>query len=116
MFDLVQQLYASRGYTIDLANSLFVGDAAGRVGGKGSVKDHDNTDLKFALNVGVRFKTPEVGCAISALNDGWEPAADDRNTSWAIPSRCIPFLLLASILRDWVLSQRVSGSSNIGPL
>jgi bifunctional polynucleotide phosphatase/kinase len=46
---------------IDLANSFYVGDAAGRPHGwKQSMKqDHAASDYKFALNVGMKFHTPE---------------------------------------------------------
>lgn len=60
MYQVVEQLYREKGYEIDLASSVFVGDAAGRVAGKGRRADHSNTDLQFAVNVGVRFVTPEV--------------------------------------------------------
>lgn len=60
MFDTVKALYRERGLEIDLAKSVFVGDAAGRLAGKGQFKDHGDTDFKFALNVGVKFLTPEV--------------------------------------------------------
>lgn len=33
---------------------IFVGDAAGRIG------DHSDTDVKFALNLGLQFQTPEM--------------------------------------------------------
>ncbi|KAJ5760149.1 hypothetical protein N7520_007305 [Penicillium odoratum] len=39
---------------IDKGNSIFVGDAAGRP------KDHSSSDLGFAANVGLPFKTPEA--------------------------------------------------------
>lgn len=50
------------GYTIDLANSIYVGDAAGRPKGwsQGKKKDHSCGDRKFALNVGIGFSTPEA--------------------------------------------------------
>ncbi len=38
---------------IDKSKCLFVGDAAGRRG------DHSDVDIKFAINVGIDFKTPE---------------------------------------------------------
>ncbi|KAK1923128.1 polynucleotide kinase 3 phosphatase-domain-containing protein [Papiliotrema laurentii] len=59
MYEVVAALYAARGYEIDLERSVFVGDAAGRQGGRGVPKDHGDTDFKFALNVGLRFVTPE---------------------------------------------------------
>lgn len=61
MWQVVRDLYLEQGYEIDLSTSLFVGDAAGRMGGgRGRVKDHSDTDFKFALNVGIPFITPEV--------------------------------------------------------
>lgn len=43
------------GLRIDMEQSFFVGDAAGRSGSK----DHNDTDFKWALNAGLRFYTPE---------------------------------------------------------
>ena len=61
LFDIIQQIYHDQGLEIDREGSLFIGDAAGRLGvGKGQFKDHGDTDLKFALNVGINFLTPEV--------------------------------------------------------
>ena len=39
---------------IDMAESYFVGDAAGRP------NDHAGTDRKWAMNAGLKFYTPEV--------------------------------------------------------
>jgi DNA 3'-phosphatase len=64
MFDLVQNLYKSKGYEIDMEKSVYVGDAAGRLAGVGRRKDHGDTDYKLALNVGLKFVTPEV-CLLS---------------------------------------------------
>lgn len=49
------------GVDVDLNNSFFVGDAAGRPKDwqKGKPKDHSCDDRKFAANVGLRFHTPE---------------------------------------------------------
>ncbi|KAJ3200995.1 hypothetical protein HDU67_001662, partial [Dinochytrium kinnereticum] len=48
------------GGDVDVEGSFYCGDAAGRnVGGLKKKKDHSDTDLKFALNVGVRFLLPE---------------------------------------------------------
>jgi len=60
MFQVVQSLYRVKGYEIDLENSVFVGDAAGRLAkAKQQFRDHSNTDFKWAVNVGVQFLTPE---------------------------------------------------------
>lgn len=61
MFQAVEQVYRDAGYAIDMEQSFYVGDAAGRVGfRKGEVRDHADTDYKWALNVGLPFLTPEV--------------------------------------------------------
>ncbi|CDR99552.1 related to bifunctional polynucleotide phosphatase/kinase [Sporisorium scitamineum] len=43
------------GLEMDLKQSFFVGDAAGRK----KTRDHQDTDLKWALNAGLAFYTPE---------------------------------------------------------
>ena len=40
-----------------MKDSFYCGDAAGRKDGKH--KDFSDSDLKFALNIGIPFKTPE---------------------------------------------------------
>lgn len=47
--------------TIDKANSFYVGDAAGRPKNwaPGKKKDHSSADRLMALNVGIKFETPE---------------------------------------------------------
>ena len=49
--------------TVDLAASVYVGDAAGRGRGwdgkSATKKDHSASDRKFAMNVGIGFATPE---------------------------------------------------------
>ena len=52
------------GKKINLSESFYVGDAAGRVNGK--KKDFSDSDLynliissKYAMNIGIPFKTPE---------------------------------------------------------
>ncbi|KAL7283120.1 hypothetical protein ACG7TL_002546 [Trametes sanguinea] len=49
----LERIFAQEGVQIDLSNSFFVGDAAGRP------NDHSSTDLKLALNIGIPFQTPE---------------------------------------------------------
>lgn len=47
---------------IDYQNSFYVGDAAGRpLNWKaGKLKDHSEADRNFALNLGIKFMTPEI--------------------------------------------------------
>jgi len=49
----LERIFAKEGITIDKSASYYVGDAAGRA------DDFASTDRKFALNVGVKFYTPE---------------------------------------------------------
>jgi bifunctional polynucleotide phosphatase/kinase len=49
----LEKLFAESGTVIDSTLSFYVGDAAGRPG------DHESTDRKFALNIGLTFYTPE---------------------------------------------------------
>lgn len=47
------------GVEVDLAESFYCGDAAGRPARGTTKKDFSDSDLKFALNIGIQFKTPE---------------------------------------------------------
>lgn len=65
---------------IDINNSFFVGDAAGRLNAweKGKKKDFSDSDRKFAYNIGINFNTPEeFFLDYSATNKwswiGWNP-------------------------------------------
>lgn len=51
----------NEGISIDKTNSFFVGDAAGRQKNwaPGKKKDHSSVDRLLALNLGLRFQTPE---------------------------------------------------------
>jgi len=44
---------------LDLKNSIFVGDAGGRLAAGGRRKDFSCSDRNFADNVGLTFHTPE---------------------------------------------------------
>lgn len=48
-------LRTNRGVEVDKEKSFFVGDAAGRK----KYRDHQDTDLKWALNAGIQFYTPQ---------------------------------------------------------
>lgn len=56
MWELLEK--SNQGFKIDLKESFFCGDAAGRK--TKEHKDFSNTDLLFAKNIGVSFKVPEV--------------------------------------------------------
>lgn len=44
---------------LDMANSYYIGDAAGREKTAQKRKDHSASDRELALNIGISFKTPE---------------------------------------------------------
>mmetsp|Transcript_12415 Transcript_12415/g.17160 ORF Transcript_12415/g.17160 Transcript_12415/m.17160 type:complete len:118 (+) Transcript_12415:499-852(+) len=44
---------------VDRSKSFFCGDAAGRPATKDTAKDFSADDLRFALNLGIKFHTPE---------------------------------------------------------
>lgn len=50
----------NEGVQIDLANSVFVGDAAARIKTSLHGKDHSGSDMYMAMNTGMRFVTPEA--------------------------------------------------------
>jgi bifunctional polynucleotide phosphatase/kinase len=60
MWDLFEREF-NGGVGIDRDESLYCGDAAGRIDGwkTGMKKDFSDTDRKFALNLGIKFQTPE---------------------------------------------------------
>ncbi|KAF2161595.1 hypothetical protein M409DRAFT_58988 [Zasmidium cellare ATCC 36951] len=65
---------------VDREKSVFVGDAAGREGGKAAKirKDHSCSDRDFAANVGIPFQTPEeywLGEDAKPFTRAFEPAA-----------------------------------------
>lgn len=49
-----------KGLGKDLSKSFYVGDAAGRLKDEKYKKDFSDSDRKFALNIGIKFYTPEV--------------------------------------------------------
>ncbi|KAJ2920926.1 hypothetical protein H1R20_g16166, partial [Candolleomyces eurysporus] len=54
----LERLYALDGVQIDKEESFFIGDAAGRIYSK-TKKDFASTDRKWALNLSIKFLTPE---------------------------------------------------------
>ncbi|KAF6764952.1 polynucleotide kinase 3'-phosphatase [Ephemerocybe angulata] len=58
MYYELEKIFAKDGVQIDKGQSFFVGDAAGRIYSK-TKKDFASTDRKWALNVELKFLTPE---------------------------------------------------------
>ncbi|KAJ9119115.1 hypothetical protein QFC22_003606 [Naganishia vaughanmartiniae] len=67
LYELLHDLYEAKGLEIDVENSFYVGDAAGRAG------DHNDTDRKFAVNAGLTFYTPEQYFKDSKKDPGFLP-------------------------------------------
>jgi len=69
---------------VDLEESFFVGDAAGRKG------DHSCVDRDFASNVGISFKTPEelfLGAAHEQITREFDPSVFLDTVSKSQPAR-----------------------------
>ena len=59
MFEIVKEF--NQGMEIDLKNSIYVGDSAGRKKALGyDVNDYKDVDVKFAYNIGFMFYVPEA--------------------------------------------------------
>jgi bifunctional polynucleotide phosphatase/kinase len=65
MWQAITDILKEEGVAVNQEKAFFVGDAAGRTRDHGT-PDHSASDLKFALNVGIQFHTPQVR-AITSL-------------------------------------------------
>ncbi|KAG1699803.1 hypothetical protein DVH05_012695 [Phytophthora capsici] len=82
--EMIKLLGAKGEEAIDKGGSFYCGDAAGRPKITGRAKDFAATDYKFALNVGIRFFTPEdlfLGSKqrIHTRPDTWELGFDPKS-------------------------------------
>ncbi|KAL7412824.1 polynucleotide kinase 3 phosphatase-domain-containing protein [Mrakia frigida] len=59
-FDYYSQLLQAEDFHVDLPNSFFVGDMAGRPNRIGFGKPQGDEDRKWAANLGLKFHTPEA--------------------------------------------------------
>ena len=78
MWDLLEG--NNGGVKIDKKVSFYCGDAAGRKDGKH--KDFSDSDLKFGLNVGIEFLTPEnlyLGDKQKVTVQGFNPKSIPEN-------------------------------------
>ncbi|KAG7154645.1 Polynucleotide kinase 3 phosphatase and FHA domain-containing protein [Homarus americanus] len=88
--------HANGGVDIDMDESLYVGDAAGRPAeGSRKKKDFSFSDRLFALNIGIQFFTPEehfLGCQTQKFNmPEFDPrACDDSLPLFDPPSTRVP--------------------------
>ncbi|XP_068243727.1 bifunctional polynucleotide phosphatase/kinase-like, partial [Palaemon carinicauda] len=82
---LLQFHQANGGVDIDIQNSIYVGDAAGRPAEGKKKKDFSSSDRLFALNIGISFFTPEehfLGVKTQKFN---MPEFDPRNVNDSLP-------------------------------
>ncbi|KAG8787954.1 hypothetical protein FRC15_007015 [Serendipita sp. 397] len=95
MWYAVQDLLKEQDIEVDLKNSFFVGDSAGREKGEfknGETRDRDDldTDAKFGQNIGLRFHTPEeffLGESVAARNlNGFHPSQLRQDGTLFLPS------------------------------
>ncbi|ORY88717.1 polynucleotide kinase 3 phosphatase-domain-containing protein [Leucosporidium creatinivorum] len=95
MWDLFVEDF-NEGVEVDLEQSIYVGDAAGRPLRTGHKEDHSDTDRKMALNVSLPFLTPEE-FFFKEPNDpnwtlyGWDPKTHDHSLPLFLPTN-IPLL------------------------
>ncbi|CAH8588188.1 unnamed protein product [Heterobilharzia americana] len=59
LFSILEDKNRNSGVSIDSFSSFYCGDAAGRLAYGSRKKDHSCCDRLFALNIGIRFVTPE---------------------------------------------------------
>lgn len=94
-------------YVVDVENSFFVGDAAGRPKRKGKKKDFSDSDLKFAINLGIKFYTPEKYFLEDNVDDDFLEKAESANVF--NPRK----LLLNNTDKEKILHTKLLGESTV---
>lgn len=84
MWEFLQK-EANGGVEIDLAESMYIGDAAGRPAVGKKKKDFSFSDRLFALNVGVKFFTPEEHFLDAKIQDFNMPDFDPHQVDASLP-------------------------------
>lgn len=59
MWEEMKKDHDLQGDNIDMENSFYIGDAAGRDKTEKRKQDHANSDRELAANIGIKFQTPE---------------------------------------------------------
>lgn len=100
------------GLAIDLNESFFCGDAAGRPEKKAPIKrkkDHSCVDRLFALNVGIKFYTPEEHFQHKPSEEWIRPEFDPKNLK-KLPLTIPADAALASSFQELILMVGSPGS------
>ncbi|KAI5474580.1 bifunctional polynucleotide phosphatase/kinase [Pseudohyphozyma bogoriensis] len=90
LWDLFAESY-NGGVDVDLSQSFYVGDAAGRPETPQTPKDHNDTDRKMAYNLTLPFHTPEEFFLSQPVNTtwtykGWDPKTYDHSKPLFTPT------------------------------
>jgi bifunctional polynucleotide phosphatase/kinase len=100
----------NNGIPIDINQSMYVGDAAGRPKVGKQPKDHSSTDLAFALNCGLAFEVPEDLFNKTTEYNSWTKTA---TLSFITPKRLPPPLHNEAAVRKYRKMLRPTNNKEI---